>query len=217
VEVKINDIDSLNELAQGISSLDHSLGIKLVDLVIPKITSAINYDIIKFHVIFDIISFVLGFAPDFLRHKEPSQDQKQIAYKLADGINARSIAQFISQSRRRDWQNYAKLVDFLNEVMPEKATQIAHLVDLNALDDTAKDLWKNQPHELICMISALAAGDDYEPARSWINRHSSELVSLHPLLVAIAPESTTAILRQGYILDLKLGDLANWNIASLVT
>jgi hypothetical protein len=66
------------------------------------------------------------------------------------------------------------------------------------------------------MIGALAAGDDYEPARSWINRHSSELVSLHPLLVAIAPESTTAILRNGYILDLKLGDLANWNIAALV-
>lgn len=216
VEAKINDIDSLNELAQGIFSLDRSLGIKLVDLVIPQITSAINYNTIKFQNIFDIVSFVLGYTPDFLRHKEPSKDQKQIAYKLADGINTKSIAQFISQSRRRDWQNYAELVYFLNEVMPEKATQIVHLVDLNALDDTAKGLWGNQPHELICMISALAEGDDYEPARSWINRHSSELVSLHPLLVAIAPESTTAILRQGYILDLKLGDLANWNIAALV-
>lgn len=43
-----------------------------------------------------------------------------------------------------------------------------------------------------------------------------EFASLDPLLVAIAPESTTAILRQGYCLDLKLDDLANWNLAALV-
>lgn len=213
--VKFNDIDSLNELAEGISSLDHSLAVKLVDLAIPKITLAINCDIIKFQDISNIISFVLGFAPNFLRYKRPSKYQEQIACKLADGIDARSVAQFISKSRRRDWQNYEELVCFLNEVMPGKATQIARLVDLNALDNTAKGLWGNPPYELLCIINALAAGDDYEPARSWINRHSNELVSLHPLLVAIAPESTTSILRQGYNLDFRLGDLADWDLAAL--
>lgn len=215
VAVEINDISSLDEFAQGISRLDYSLGIKLTDLAIPKITSAINCDIIKFSEIFRIISFVLGFAPKFLRHREPSQDQKQVAYKLADGINSIPVAQFISHSRRRDWQSYADLINFLDEVMPEKAKQIAHLVDLNALDDTSKDLWGNPPHELLCMIAALATGSDYEPARLWINRHTNELDSLRPVLVAIAPESTTAKLRQGYNLDFKLGDLAHWDLAAL--
>lgn len=213
--MEVNDISSLDELAQGIWSLDDSLAVKLVDLAIPKITSAINYDTIKFSDVFRITSFVLGFSPRFLRQREPSYDQKQVAYKLANGVNSASIAQFVSQSRRRDWQSYADLINFLEEVMPEKATQIAHLVDFNALDDTSKGLWGNKIYELLPLIAALVIGDDYEPARTWINRHSNELVNLHPLLVAIAPESTTAILRQGYDLDFKLGDLANWNLAAI--
>lgn len=215
VKVETNDIDSLNELAQGIYCLDDSLGIKLVDSSIPTIISAINKDIIKFQDIFRIVSFVLGFAPNFLRQREPSKDQKQIAYRLADGIDPVSMAQFISQSRRRDWQSYADLIKFLNEVMPEKVPKIAHLVDFNALDDTSKGLWGNPPHELLSMMAALAIGDNFEPARSWINKHSNEIVSLHPLLVAISPESTTTILKQGYNLDFKLGDLAHWNLAAI--
>jgi hypothetical protein len=212
--VEVNEIGSLDDMAIGLWSLDDSLAVKLIDLSIPKISSAFNNDIIKFSDINHIIYFVLGFAPKFLRRSEPSQDQKQIAYKLADGINSRSIAQFISQSRRRDGQSYADLINFLDEVMPEKAKQIAHLIDLNALDDTSKGLWGNLPHELLCMIAALATGDDHKISRLWINRHANELVSLHPLLVAIAPESTTAI-RQGCNLDFALGDLANWDLATL--
>jgi len=48
VEAKIEDISSLNELVQGISWFDQSLGIKLVDLAIPKIAEAIKNDIINF-------------------------------------------------------------------------------------------------------------------------------------------------------------------------
>lgn len=213
--MEINDTSSLDEFAQGIWSLDDSFAVKLVDLAIPKITSAINSDVIKFSDINHIIYFVLGFSPKFLRQREPSYDQKQIAYKLADGINAKSVAQFISQSRRRDWQSYSDLLNFLNEVMPEKASQIAHLVDFNALDNTSKGLWGNKIYELLPLIAALAMGDDYEPAKSWVNRHSNELITLHPILVAIAPESTTSLLRQGYFLDFKLGDLAHWEIATL--
>ncbi|MGP8024765.1 MAG: hypothetical protein ACLQG5_03870 [Methanobacterium sp.] len=64
------------------------------------------------------------------------------------------------------------------------------------------------------MISALSIRDNNEPAKTWINLHSRELVSLNPLLVAVAPESTTAILKQGYKLDLKLEDLAEWGLAA---
>lgn len=162
-----------------------------------------------------MIYFVLGFSPKFLRHRDPSHDKKQVAYKLANGINSASVAQFISYSHKHDWENYAHLINFLSEVMPEKATQIANLVDLNALDNTSKGLWGNKIYELLPLIAALAMGDDYEPARSWVNRHNNELITLHPILVAIAPESTTSILRKGYFLDFELGDLAHWEIATM--
>lgn len=100
--------------------------------------------------------------------------------------------------------------------MPEKAMKIAQLVDLDILDETSKDLWNYQPDELIQLISALATGDDDEPTRSWINRHSSEFVSLDIKLVAIAPESATALLKQGHNLDLKLKNLADWDLAAKV-
>ncbi len=216
VEVDDVEINSLDELAEGLLCFDDSLAIKLVDSALPQIASAFNNDIIEFQDITHIIWFVLGFAPDFLRQEyEPSSDQKQIAYKLADSINAEAVAQFISKSRRRDWENYAKLIYFLKEVMPEKATEISHLIDFDVLDETSKGLWGNQPHELIQLIHALATEDDGEPVRSWINRHSEEFVSLDLILVAVAPESTTAILGEGYNLNLNLDDLAHWNLATV--
>ena len=108
------------------------------------------------------------------------------------------------------------MIIFLNEVLPEKAVQIAHLVDLKSLDKTSEGLWNNQPKELIDIIRSLAIGKDCEPARSWINQHSSEFESLNPLLVAIAPESAIELLNKGYDLDLKVGDLTNWELATYI-
>lgn len=215
MEVNINDLSSLDELAEGISCLDHSLGIKLVDLASPKIASAINSGIIKFQVIQNMIWFVLGFAPNFLRQDEPSQEQKQIAYKLADAIDAESIAQFISHSKRRDWKKYAELIYFLEEVMPEKAMEIVDLIDFNELDETTKDMWGNPPSELIELVKAFVIQDDCEPARSWINHHSEEFINLNPVLTVIAPESAMDSLNQGYNLDLNLKSLFNWGFAYL--
>lgn len=216
IEAKIDDIQSIDELVQGISSFDHSLGISLVDLTIPQIASAFNNDIIKFYDINETIWFVLGFAPNFLRTGGPSQEQKQVATKLAEAINAESAAQIISKSHRREWKAHADFMHFLKEVMPEKAAQIAHLVDFNTLNDTSKDLWKNPSGELIDMIRALSVEDDGEPARSWINQHSDEFCSLNPLLVAIAPESAIKIIRDGYELELKSMNSDYWIYAAMV-
>ena len=81
VKVNAQDINSLDELAEGISSLNHSLGIKLIELTVPKIAEAINKNIIKFNDITHIIWFVLGFAPNFLRHDEPSQRSENSSTK----------------------------------------------------------------------------------------------------------------------------------------
>lgn len=215
IKSEIDDIISISNLALGISDFDHLLGIRLVELCIPVIAEAINHDVIKFHDIFELISFVLGFAPDFLKQDEPSQKQKPVAHKLAEAINAESVAQFISKSNRRDWKEYAQLIYFLKEVMPDKASEIIHLVDLNALNETSKDLWKYPPYELIYIITALAGEDDCEPARSWINQHVNELNMLDPRLVIITPESTIPLLKKGCKLDLKLGELSEWGLATL--
>ena len=145
----------------------------------------------------------------------PLKDQKIVALKLADAINVEVLAQVISNSSRREWKTYADFIKFLREVMNDKAVQIAHLIDLDTIDETLKNLWSDQPYELSYLIYILATGDDHEPARSWINKHSSELVSLSRQIVAIAPESATNLLNQGYNLDLRLGDLADWCLATL--
>jgi hypothetical protein len=214
VDINAQDISSLDVLAEGISSLNHSLGIKLIELAVPKIAEAINKNIIKFNDITHILWFVLGFAPDFLRHDEPSKDQRIVALKLADAINVEAFAQFISNSSRREWKTYADFIKFLNEVMPEKANQIADLIDLDIVDNNSKNLWIDLPHELMYLIAILATGNE-EHARSWINQHSSELENLYPQIVAIAPEAAINLLNQGYKLDLTLVDSVNWGLATL--
>jgi len=125
------------------------------------------------------------------------------------------MAQSISQSKRRDWENYAMWIYFLKEVMPEKAAEIVDLIDFNELDETSKDMWANPPHELVKLIKAFAIQEDLEPARSWINQHTEEFISLNPVLVVIAPESAVNLLNQGYNLDLNLKSLfklGGWHV-----
>ena len=215
VDAKVSDLEQISELAEGIACFDEDLSLELVNLSLETIINSININAIKFQEIHEIISFVLGYAPDFLRYKEPSENQRQIAYKLVNGLNPKSISHFISVSSSRDWESYADLLYFIDEVMPEKAKQIALEVNFDVLDGATQGLWNNPPSELLFLIDALAVENNYDPARSWVNRHNGELVKLDTILAAVAPEAVASALRSGHSLDLHLGDYADWNLAAI--
>ena len=80
-------------------------------------------------------------------------------------VNPSSISQYISNSNRRDWQSHAELLSFIEQILPQKAKQIASEVNFDVLDQAAFGLWKNPPHELLYLIGALSVEEDYDPAR----------------------------------------------------
>lgn len=211
---KAHDLLSISELADGIACFDLDLSLELVDLSRETIADAINNNIIKFGDIFEMILGVLGYGPRFLLHREPSEKQRQIAFKLVNCLDPSSISQYLSISSRRDWESHADLLSFIEEIMPQKAKQIASKVNFDALDLAATGLWKNPPSELLFIIQALAVEENYDPARSWVNRHNGELVKLNPLLAAVAPEAAATALRSGCSLNLALDDLAHWELAA---
>ncbi len=212
---KSQDLESISELAAAIACFDLDLSLELIDLSRKTIADAINNNIIKFRDLFEMVLVVLGYGPRFLIHREPSEKQRQIAFKLVNDLNPSSISQYISISGRRDWQSHAELLSFIKQIIPQKAKQIASEVDFDVLDQAAIDLWKNPQHELLFLIGALAVEEDYDPARSWVNRHKGELEEINTLLAAVAPEAVAAALRSGHNLNLGLDDLAHWDLAAI--
>jgi hypothetical protein len=212
---KTQDLESISELAAAIACFDLDLSLELVDLSRKTIADAINNNIIKFGDLFEMVLFVLGYGPRFLIHREPSEKQRQIAFKLVNDLNPCSISRYISISGRRDWQSHAELLSFIEQIIPQKAKQIASEVNFDALDQAAIGLWKNPPHELLSLIGALAVEEDYDPARSWVNRHNGELEEINTILAAVAPEAVATALRSGHNLNLALDDLAHWDLAAI--
>lgn len=210
------DLGGVNKLIKGVASLKLTLGVDLVKLTIPTVANAINASPAEtFRPVGDMIWFVLGYAPRFLRRRGPTKRQQQVARRLARALDSTAIARSLSSSRRRDWQVYGDLLVFLREAMPRQAESIAAKIDFEALDETSEGLWAQMPPELHRLICTLAAGPDWEPARSWVNRHVAELVRLTPALAIVAPEAVVTGLRAGHSLSLGVDSGSKWSIAAL--
>ncbi|MDQ6905206.1 MAG: SIR2 family protein [Chloroflexota bacterium] len=210
------DISKLAALLQGLASIRPELSLQLLDTTIPVIAAAMNAaPIEEFQIMRDIIWFVLGYAPHFLRRRAPTPDRKRIARRLAEHLEAVRFAQAISRSKRRGWQTCAEFLAFLSEVAPERAQQVAAFVDFEVLDVASEGLWATFPNELRDLVQMLAIGPDREPAHMWVSRHGDELSHPSLILAIVAPDIVAERIRAGHTLDLSVEDGFHWPFAAL--
>jgi len=218
------NLSQFEQLAMGIASLDTdpnaALSLELVDMAIPIMASAFNTTPTDtFTHIREIVWFVLGYMPGFLRQRSPSPTQKRIAQRLAQAIDPAIVARSISLGHRREWEICSQILAFLRETFPERAKQVAVAIDFVALDEATQGLWEQPPSELVGLIRVLTMLPRYEPSRSWISRHADELGRVAPILAAIAPEAVIGRLRAGMPLHFAHAadaPLDNWDEASAV-
>jgi len=206
----------LGQLAKGIWWYLPDVALEMLERATPTIIDRINTAPAEAFVEFDdAIWFVLGYAPDFLRWRKPSPRQRKVARCIVARLQPAPIAMAISSSRRRDFANYARLLTFIEEVMPRQALAIASFLNFKSLDLTTKGMWANPPHELKELLNTLAIGTERQPARSWVERHMGEFEQMTPLLTAIAPATAVRVLHRGTPLDLDVSSGLNWSFATL--
>jgi len=208
----------LSALTMGVMAFNHDLAIDLVDLAIPVIAPALNTTPVEtFRRIQDMVWFVLGYMPAFLRPRNPIVHQRSVARHLARLCDT-AIAQAIPRGHRRDWEIISRLLGFLHEVMPRQKRKIVAAVDFAALDRATEGMWSTLPSEVVSLIRVLVADSDYEPARSWVNTHAADIGRLDLFVTIVAPEATAYGLRAGLSLELNNGSpgfpITNWDFAT---
>lgn len=150
----------------------------------------------------DGIWYVLGYG--IFRRRAPSAAQRRVAKKLVNALQPQILAKAFSSAPQRDWSTWADILQFIKQVSPKQAVEIAKLTDFTQLDRCAQVLWKQSPHELLELILALAIPPDCNPARSWVMRHTDELGELSMVFAYVTPEIVVEKLRAGNPLPLNL-------------
>jgi hypothetical protein len=210
-----DDLLQLDELVVGVAGLDKHLGVELADVVVPIVAKAINTSPVQgYQKARNIIDYVLGFIGKPFARRSPSRRQKQIARRLVQAFDSEAIGLAISSSRRREWEEYQRLLMFIRIVKPRKAKEIVGKIDFSMLDQTTKGLWTEIPRDLEILIWALAEYPDQEPAKSWVSSHKAEIKNLTPRLTIVSPDTVASRLQTGCSLSL-LSNSPNWIIATL--
>jgi hypothetical protein len=104
---------------------------------------------------------------------------------------------------------------FVRQTVLRQAQKIAAAIDFERLDETTRGSWARLPRELEILVWSLAVHPGWEPARSWVTRHTGELTILTPGLTAVAPEAVATRLRDGFSLRLDVASGLGWGFAEV--
>jgi hypothetical protein len=208
------------QLAKTVAWIDPPLSLRLVSALLPQIAAAINEDPVEsWPDIHDTLWFVLGFAPGFLRHRQPSKERRRIAAKFAAMIDAAILAKAIAHSRPRDWQALAELMVFVWEAAPQLFRDITAAVDVDAFSETVAPYFSQNRWELFQILGVMAEARPEATGRvvGPLIATAESLVALHAI---VAPNETIAALRRGVPLDLGIAEhrweMANEAVTALV-
>ncbi|GAA2689196.1 hypothetical protein GCM10010428_63770 [Actinosynnema pretiosum subsp. pretiosum] len=193
-------------LAEEMAWLNPELSLRMVAAFLPRLALAFNADPAQTWVEANkVLFFVLGFAPDFLRHREPTKKQKRIAAKLATMLDPDAFAAAFARSKPRDWEDLAEVLAFVHEAEQERFRSIVAVIDLVALGQTVEPHFGENRVDVLGLFLALAETrpDEVGELVGSMLGSLDELVAPHAMM---APAQTIEALCGNASLDLWLSE-----------
>lgn len=216
VGVAGQNIGGAANIVEAIAGYDFQLALGLVEQIVPVISDRLSRSPAdSWWDVQDVLWFVLGFAPGFLRSRNPSRQQRRIAQRITEAIDLDGLARALERSPRRHWQALSELLFFLREANPHSADRLATSINLEPIDKRSREFWTTMPHDFEELVTALAITTRYEPARSWITSHAASIQTPTVRLVIFAPEAFRDN-RATRELNLDVGSGWGWEVATVV-
>jgi hypothetical protein len=205
LDTNIGDLNAIAELIKGMAAIDWHLAVALFERAIPAIARLYNADPVNgWSDIFDVLAFVLGFAPSFLRNRRhPPREAHAAARHFAMSLDTKEIARAIGQPKE-EWSgsNFSEILSFLGEVSPKTLHRVIANVDLSDLERHLRPLansdeqvfyiaaciWERRPGEILATLERI------EPI----------LTRLSPYFAIMSPELAFRAMRRGVPFDLGL-------------
>lgn len=144
-----------------------------------------------------VIWFVLSFDLGLGISPSPSTRQRQLARRLCAQLNATDCARLVEGGRLRDLERWARMLSFLKRANIRLARKIVSEIQLDKLDAWLGPYWPEPETGIEHFVMMLAFPPKFEPARSWIGSHISDMREIPPRFAIIAPEEVAAAMRNG--------------------
>lgn len=165
----------------------------------------------------DIFWSCLGYAPRFLRGgHSPDGDQVRVAQSVVSQLSPERFARVLSRSTPRDLENMARSLGVIRDIDPEFPKRISeHIAATDFLNATVDD-WTHQSSELVSLIRIFCIGEDFEPARVWIQEMQQTIQPpLKTLFAAIAPSVAIAFYKASKAVELVDERNTRWHETNL--
>ena len=194
---------------------DETLALDMVERFIPAAQRLLSKDPISaFRDLCDIGMHVLRMLDVlgiFVGRRAPKTRHRSLARKILQVVTPLRLAEQLSASQLRQFQNISFLLGFMAQAAPAKFRATLAALDWTRIAETIGDQWRNLPHdaEVLFGIAYQAKGCREKIARV-IHDNLYRIEALPPRLVLMAPNIAYEHAERGGLIRLAQHDHVDW-------
>lgn len=206
-----SDIDDLAGFVEGIACFDFDFGLACLRQTALIFQQAFAEDAFSAYSAIRTLQFGL-FGHGLFDAKRPSRTQRGISHLMTEGILPARVAAGIVSCRFGDWETYAWILGWLQEVNPDKHREIVSALDWEKLDARSLEFWSHPCREFRLLLSHLRVEKDGEPVRKWVTERADRINEIDPILSGISPEAAIIVFRKGGQVNLGGHNGSDWGL-----
>jgi len=211
--MRVDDLSSFDELVSAVVYERPDIVDLMLETATPALLNIVNRDPAKLANLNDTFMFTLGYPPTFLSRKPPEGWQRRQARKLAAGLETNTFARWASEGTLRDWEQFAKLGEWLYRAHRRKFQEVVAHIDLAAIAVTSVPFWVNSPREL-CLVLAIVGSIRQQDVDELVISHLHQMQAMPWRLGAASPRAAAAWLGRGQTIELEVEGGVGWDAAT---
>ncbi len=205
----------------GINSLDENLTLDMFERFIPTVQKLLSEDPISgFHDLCDITMYVLRMLDVLSVYKgrlAPKSRHRALARNMLEMVRPPRLAEQLSASRLRQFQNTGYLLSFMAEATPAKFRATVASMDWSRIAETIGDQWRNLPHDAEVLFGiAYQAKSSRDKIAHVIHDNLHRIEAFPPRLVIVAPNAAYEHAEEGGLIRLAQYDRVDWRFGVAV-
>ena len=200
---------------------DETLALDIFESFIPIAQKLLSRDPVSafgdlFHIAHQVLR-VLDLLGTFVGKAAPKFRHRELAREMMQGVSPSLLAEQLSASQLRQFQNTGFLLTFMASAVPAKFRATVAAIDWARIAETIGDHWRDLPHEPEVLFGiAYCARSCREKIAQVINDNLHRIEAFPPRLVLMAPNAAYTHAERGGLIRLAKYDHVDWQFGVVV-
>ena len=210
---------AFSNFCRSFSYFDETLALDMFECFIPNAQKCVFNDPLSgFGELRDIVSDVLRMLDVlgiYIGKAGPKARHRELARKFLEQVKPVRLAEQLSSSKIRDFQNLGMLLAFMAQAAPRKYRATIEAMNWPTIGETIGDHWKNLPHDAEVLLGVASQNQSgREKVAEIIRKNLYRIEAFPPRLVLIAPCVAYEHARKGGVIRLAQHDHVDWRFGA---